>query len=197
MHFYLTPFLLLKVRFENKFSCLVGFPVFFALVYWFVFLFSGSMSTIYDKVNGISPILENLNQLVSLLAAFFLAALAAVSTFHHENLDKPLVGNSVTLYHAHFQSEPEQLTRRRFLSLIFGYLSAASFAFFGFQTASPAIEKTLGSLPCISNPIFECFEYFYGYAFFMTFLFFQIVSVTFLALHYLSERMSRPEKPKV
>src|SRR5262245_55265531 len=53
---------------------------------------------IMPRVLGEEGILRSLRDLIGLLAAFFVAALAAVATFAREGLDKPMEGTTPTLH---------------------------------------------------------------------------------------------------
>ncbi len=72
---------------------------------------------------GDAGVLKSMRDLIALLAAFFVAALAAVATFARDTLDKPMEGTSPTL-------DGKELTRRQFVSYLFGYLAFLAFALF-------------------------------------------------------------------
>jgi branched-subunit amino acid transport protein len=81
-------------------------------------------------------ILQSVRDLIALLAAFFVAALAAVATFARETLDQPMEGTTPTLY-------GKDLTRRQFISYLFGYLSFIAFALFFCIVAAQIISPSL------------------------------------------------------
>ncbi len=73
------------------------------------------------------------NGLLQLLTGFFITALAAIATFPGTSsypVDEPLSGEGATL--AHGDEDVEDLTRRRFLCLLFGYLAFVSLALYLF-----------------------------------------------------------------
>lgn len=72
---------------------------------------------------GEAGILKSLRDLIALLAAFFVAALAAVATFAREGLDEPMEGTTPTLHDV-------DLTRRQYVTYLFGYLAFTAFALF-------------------------------------------------------------------
>lgn len=70
------------------------------------------------------------SDLLSVLTGFFVAALAAVATFGNPEMDEPIAGGDPVTLSLGGQA-PIELTRRRFLSYLFGYLAFASFAIYG------------------------------------------------------------------
>jgi hypothetical protein len=68
---------------------------------------------------------HQINGLVQILAGFFIASLAAVATFNRKELDDVMSGDPPQLIRRSGTSF-ENLTRRRFLCLLFGYLAGMS-----------------------------------------------------------------------
>lgn len=82
---------------------------------------------------GDKGIFEDLQQLLSLLTAFFIAALAAIATFQRESLDKPVRGTPAYIKR-HVANQVgltnHLLTRRQLYCYLFGYLSIMSLVLF-------------------------------------------------------------------
>lgn len=75
------------------------------------------------KVLGDTGFLKSVRDLIALFAAFFVVALAAVSTFARPSLDQLMDGTPPRLGR-------QDLTRREYVCFLFGYLSALSFLLF-------------------------------------------------------------------
>lgn len=84
-------------------------------------------------ISGKSSIFSDLSSLLALLIAFYMAALAAVSTFGRVDIDQNLRGGDATLKvlnHETKMREPKSLSYRQFISYLFGYLSFLSLVLF-------------------------------------------------------------------
>ncbi len=108
---------------------------------WVVPIFLGVITLIVvyalpGRINLLGPdgLITRFLDLLELLAAFFIAALAAVATFERAGLDEPMKGSSpATLrrYRKSAQGNVEgPLTRRQYICYLFGYLSFISLLFF-------------------------------------------------------------------
>ena len=138
---------------------------------------------------GDAGLITNLQSLTSILTGFFIAALAAVATFPSPDMDKIMPGKDPMLLKrkvkGHEQSEP--LTRRRFLSLMFGYTASLSFLLF----LSGAIGKVIGPqlMALVPNPAQAAFRTVLLGLY--VFAFWNLIITTFLGLFYLSDRIHR------
>lgn len=125
------------------------------------------------------------SQLLMILPGFYIAALAAIATFPSPTMDQGLDGSEAKLKSREHGADVERkLTRRRFLCLLFGYLSFLSL-----------VLALLSGLPYSLDParFFQAVEWHnlcrivctgvYG-LFFM-----QLISLTLLGLFYLSDRI--------
>jgi hypothetical protein len=90
-------------------------------------LVGSSVYFLPEKLNlfGQNGLVGQMNGLIQILTGFFIASLAAVATFQRHELDEVMGGDPPTLPRGNGHSI-EDLTRRRFLCLLFGYLSGAS-----------------------------------------------------------------------
>ena len=123
-----------------------------------------------------------------ILPGFYIAALAAIATFQAPTMDTALDGRAATLKSSEHGIDSERkLTRRRFLCLLFGYLSFLSL-----------ILALLGNLPGSVHPlllfskevVWEWGNLCRGVCLGLFGLFFmQLVSLTLLGLFYLSDRI--------
>ncbi|WP_085904179.1 hypothetical protein [Kiloniella majae] len=115
----------------------LGIAIFTTIVFWFV--------RNHSSITGTEGIMADIKGLVQLLTAFFIAALAAVSTFPNDTLDEGLSGSPALLKVSN-QSEPTTLTRRQFVCYLFGYLSLMSILTFLFISISQGLSEELREL---------------------------------------------------
>lgn len=134
---------------------------------------------------GDDGLVTRINGLLTTLIGFYIAALAAVATFPNETLDQEMKGRGPRLHYTR-GGEPriETLSRRRFLSILFGYSAFLSITIYGLAIVTSAVE------PSFSKNIYREFCEFiwitiYG------FMLSSLTVVTLLGLYYLTDRMHR------
>lgn len=139
---------------------------------------------------GGDGLLNRLQGFVQTLVGFYIAALAAVSSFNSPHLDKIMPAPAPIMRIKYCGGmEAIQLTRRRFLCSMFAYLTALSFIF------------SLCSIVVLSIPVaavaglgVETALYLKALAlFFVLMPFLQLTLVTMWGLFYLGERMLTPD----
>lgn len=135
---------------------------------------SGLVTSIFDVIKN--------------LPGFFIAALAAISTFNREGMDEIITdqnGNSPTINLKHVNSSGIEksfdckLSRRVFLCMLFSYLTAASFAIIIIYIITNSADLLNYSTPIASISAVIIF----------TFLFWQVITCTFFGLYYLGEKI--------
>lgn len=142
-----------------------------------------AMSTL-DTVNKISSFL-------GVLTGFYIAALAAVATFGKAEMDDPMPGESgVRLEHrVNAETYFERLSRRRFLSFLFGYMALITLSLYVLGFVYIVIDKyafaTTGSWRVAT---FVTFWIVYCFALS------NILANTLLGLFYLTDRIHRPNR---
>ena len=122
----------LRVQHPAKRAFDYGWP----LVLTVVTVGMGAVRPVPPPILGDKGFLKGLQTLIGLLAAFFVAALAAVSTVERKALDAPMLGDPPVL-------DGKPLFRRRFVCLLFGYLSILAFGLFLLSVAADAIVPSL------------------------------------------------------
>lgn len=136
---------------------------------------------------GEKGFIDRFSGLLSALVGFFIAALAAVATFqgHANSMDEPMPGKSATLVTV-IRGEPtkKQISRRRYLSLLFGHLATTSFILlittFVFMM-SFQIKSDLGNnIICAIN---------FAALFFYVYVLTHLAVGTAIGIYYLSERI--------
>ncbi len=137
---------------------------------------------------------KRLIDLLVLMIVFYMAALAAVSTFDRKGIDEPLRGDDALIW----SQDPEsgdyydkKLTYREFISYLFGYLSFLSLCMYVFIVAMsviwPEVEKCFRSNATISWVITDIFD---PIIFFLVFgVVSQLVITSMLGIYFLTERI--------
>ena len=183
----LRPFSFLSIRHSSNLPIWVN---------WVLPLAATGMSLLalywlgeHVSVFGTQGLLDRLLAFVQTLAGFYIAALAAVSSFNSPHLDREMPAPAPTmyiLYNGSMQLVPA--TRRRFLTSMFAYLTSLSFLFSLAAIASlvlaPALKQAWPSAVCLMHWV--------GAGVFLLVLF-QMTCVTFWGLFYLGERMITPD----
>ena len=140
------------------------------------------------NILGEGGLVGSINSAISFLIGFYIAALAAVATFENKNLDKEIAGEPAKLtYYQAGKFWQEKLTRRKFLSFLFGYCSFMSIVLFVagvfaqiFHTGIKFVTPLQFHMPLTA--LFVA-----GYMF----IFFNLAITTFLGLFYLTDRLHR------
>ncbi|MGE8446143.1 MAG: hypothetical protein ACN6O1_07990 [Comamonas sp.] len=138
---------------------------------------------------GSQGLIDRLLSFIQTLAGFYIAALAAVSSFNSPHLDREMPQPAPTMYIKHNGAlQKVSATRRRFLTAMFAYLTALSIIFS--LTGIAALNLALPL--AIEFPLAIVWLRWTGLACFL-FLLFQMMLITFWGLFYLGERMLTPD----
>lgn len=145
----------------------------------FVFLSLYLVAPLRPNILGENGILIRLNNLFQILPGFYIAALAAVSTFNERSLDEKLKGHPATLK---IDGDGfEVLTRRRFLCLMFGYLATLCMLIFFVNIVADILYQNL-VLTIGHSVVIDC-VLLYIYLFFLS----QLFVVSLWGLYYMVE----------
>tara|TARA_Y100000296_G_scaffold77626_1_gene99406 strand:+ start:1535 stop:2152 length:618 start_codon:yes stop_codon:yes gene_type:complete len=112
----LSPLAYLKIHHPQKRVVDFLLPTIFSALVTFILVYFSDNLVILEK----DGVVESFSKLVQFLTAFYVAALAAIATFPSKNMDVPTDGTSLKLNN-------RVLTRRQFLSYMFGFLSIEGF----------------------------------------------------------------------
>ncbi|WP_236766804.1 hypothetical protein [Acinetobacter junii] len=162
------------------------FPFFFSLIvciilfltYKFNFICATSCKTVLYNNDAYNVILNFLQT----MPGFYIAALAAISTFNNPGMDKDMVGSTP------IDKDRKKMTRRRFLAQSFSYLTFLSIVLL----ILGAIIKYFYSLDLVITNS-TLFAITYMFVTFVLFVFlFQLVFITFYCLYYLGDRIHLP-----
>jgi len=176
----------LRVRHPAKWKYDLILPIGLTLGMFFLV----TVMPIKPNILGKDGLIVLINNLMGILVGFFVASLAAVSTFNKEGMDKVIPGTPMTLRVKESSAVKNiKLTRRRYLCLLFGYLAFMSLFLYLFGGGLPYIfSNTDVLLNPKSTMIFKyilCGIYF--------FIFTNILITTLLGLYYLVDRIHRYE----
>lgn len=128
-------------------------------------------------VAGKTGVIESVGSFMQVLVGFYVAALAAVATFQGSSLDENVLGMSL---------DGKPFKRRHFLSYLFGYLALLSLALYVGMLFRQLPISILANGPPEVRQIAKV-----GLVFVHQFIFWQMIFVTLLGLHYLSDRIHR------
>lgn len=133
---------------------------------------------------GKDSIVSLSNGILQILSGFYIASMAAVATFNRDGMDDPMAGGDCPCL------DGKKLTRRGFLSYLFGYLAFTSILMY---FAGGMCQLMLGSLRDMfyAYPLVK----WTGALIYLTILF-NILFTTVLGMHFLIDRIHRAE-PKL
>lgn len=173
------PFSYLKIKHEDKWIYDWATPLIFTILTLVISYFFIPLKNII----GDGGLISELTSFVANLPGFFIAALAAVATFNKHDIDQ-LMANppKIEILH-HGSSLMVEMTRRRFLCVLFSYLTAISVFL--------VIGAKIGLAITISNQYHVATSWI-GFSLFI-FIFWQMILATILGLYYLGERLHTPQ----
>lgn len=136
-----------------------------------------------------NKLIVDINALMGILVGFYIAALAAVSSFTNENLDQIMKGRAPSLTSVRKGNEiKETLTRRRFLAILFGYCATLAIILYVIGVFQAHITVTQPSAHWAQVVMSFAGQAMWGlYVWIIS----SLLVVTLLGLHYLVERMHR------
>lgn len=181
-----TPLQFVRIKFEKKLPLLAVFPsvvaIFPTYLHW--------TTSIDFNLYGGGGVVEALNSLLPIMIGFYVAALAAVATMDREMLDEEIQGSQVTLRRMYQGKQiTENLTRRRFLCYMFGYLSFMCIVSYILGSFGQVGSEIISKFAC--QDLREIFSATAIFAYF--FLYSNLIITTMFGLHYLSERIHRSD----
>jgi len=170
----------LKIKHPEKRVFDFWMPALISLVIGFLLYLLDRPIPLLSKDGLISVV----NGILQILSGFYIASMAAVATFQKNGMDDIMEGTPPTL-------DGQDLTRRKFLTYLFGYLAFSSIVFYfiggGLQLLAPTIEKTEWMHHAlVRQPLLII------YLFFIM----NILSTTILGMHFMIDKMHN-EKPKL
>jgi len=134
-----SPLNYLRIKHEEKRRYDFQLPLIVAAIVTLLYHYHSDQISLVST-NGL---LLQVNGLLQVLIGFYIAALAAVSTFNSPSIDQVMAGDPPTLVEK-FRGQKLKvvLTRRRFVCYLFGYLALVSFMLFCIGMISILIGKS-------------------------------------------------------
>jgi|26BtaG_2_1085354.scaffolds.fasta_scaffold05527_3 hypothetical protein len=181
-------FLRIKYRGQNLNFVLYTLPVVFAIficIFILIVDFNSSKAINIFTQNAF----DSISTFVQVLPGFYIASLAAIASYNNPNVDNKMSGRPPYLEErVSGGKRPSDLSRRRFLTLMFGYLAAVSmiltiFLFFIRLSYDTAIFS-------VKPLVYSAVYYILCFVFFAIFL--QMILITLHGIYYLADRMHRP-----
>lgn len=129
------------------------------------------------KLAGKDSLISLVNGMLQILSGFYIASLAAVSTFQKEGMDLPMEGSPPKL-------KGNVLTRRNFLSYLFGYLAFISILLYfigGF------VNLFQSNIPVALDGFFEKWNFIFLFTYLV--LVFNVFFTTVLGMHFLIDKI--------
>lgn len=180
----LTPFRYLRIELPLKWKVDFGLPLVLGGV------MTALVLTIHPGMHlfGEGGFVELFTNLLRILVGFYIAALAAVATFQSPTLDQRLDGDDAILPDC-IRGVPlrVKLTRRRFLSLLFGHLAVMAIFLYFIGGFAALLSEGLNALVSEANKGWMKALFIFVYSTASA----HLLTVTLLGLFYLSYRIHR------
>ena len=180
-----TVFSFLRLRSADIFWYQWIYPTIIFVLMFGSFLLFGEKFVSFDK----DKLIGDVNVLMGILVGFYIAALAAVSSFSNENLDQVMKGRAPTLTTARGgEAIEEKLTRRRFLAILFGYCAILAIVLYVFGVLQ--VHLTMAQPVALWAQEALSIARLLAWGLYV-WIISSLLVVTLLGLHYLVERMHR------
>lgn len=131
----------------------------------------------------LTSISSNITSLMGVLIGFYIAALAAVTSFPNQSLNNIMRGDTPKIKY-HNSKDYELLSRRRFLSIILGYCAFISIIIYIIGSINSAVDINIDNIKIKITLVFVFWCIY-------TWVISSLLVVTMLCLHYLIDRMHR------
>ena len=182
------PFAYLQIHHESKWKVDWGLPLLLALltVCGVAALRINGPVVVFSDTGLIAKCLS----FVQSLPGFYIAALAAIATFNRPDIDKVMPGSPPNMkVRVRGVSVAIDLTRRRFLCVLFAFLTAESLILIILGIIGSSTSEAIKSLiPSAVQSVVAAL-----YAFIFAVLFWQMIVASFWGLYYLGERLHQPD----
>lgn len=184
----LRPFAYLLIKHDSKWKVDWLLPIIFTSVSMGIIYYLRRHGTVavYSEIGIISKCLS----FVQTLPGFYIAALAAIATFNRPDIDRTMpepAPNMKIRVRGAYQSI--ELTRRRFLCVLFAFLTAESLLLIVLGIAGASTSEAIRqALPKNWHALVGSV-----YASLFGVLFWQMIIASFWGLYYLGERLHQPD----
>ncbi|MBU1564262.1 MAG: hypothetical protein KJ630_01375 [Proteobacteria bacterium] len=182
----LRPLDYVRIKHPEKLSYDLLFPFLSTLIIVTILIFLPKPV----KLLGDGGLLDAIVQLLQMLTGFYIASLAAIATFKKAGMDNPMPGEPPTLKTtSRGKIRIDQLTRRRFLCLMFGYLAFTSVLLYFVGKGAILVSDNMSIL--LPGIIFALLKW----VFITVYLFIasHLIITTLLGLYYMVDRIHRTD----
>ncbi len=180
---FLRPFGYLTINHKQKLIVDWVFPIALTILSLVVILFAKSQANF--PIFGEAGFINKINTFIQVLPGFYIAALAAIATFNKPEMDLTMLNPPTMKIFSNGRWVSIDLTRRRFLSSMFAFLSASTIFLIvisiGTQLLAPFLTSLLSNLQakaCITHL----------FLFIYLIILWQIIVTTLWGLFYLGEK---------
>lgn len=184
----LRPFAYLNVQHETRLPQYVNWalPAVISLLITTCFGYFEFKANMF----GATGLIDRALSFIQTLTGFYMAGLAAISSFSNPSMDTPMPGVPPKMdvrYNGKLSTV--EATRRRFMSSMFAFLTASSFLITLFSIVLLVFAEPMkAALPIAIQPCIKL-----GILFVYFFVVTQMIVVTFWGLYYMGERMLTPD----
>ncbi|MDD5759351.1 MAG: hypothetical protein PHI06_09730 [Desulfobulbaceae bacterium] len=175
-----------RIKHPHKVYYDLYFPLILASFFTLLFAYLPVQTQIIGK-DGLVRIITDILQILS---GFYIASLAAIATFNKAGMDDLMEGEPPTLevlYHG--KTMTDKLTRRRFLCLLFGYLSLLSLFLYFLGAVSALLSANFKYL--FGHQLWWLAKAKWTFVWMYLFLTSNLIITTLLGLFYMVDRIHR------
>jgi hypothetical protein len=173
----LTPLKYLTIRYQQKVWYDIVWPIVFGAGLTWLIVFWASPSPVFGK----DGYLASLQNLLTILGGFFVAALTLITTADIAILKEPVSGTNPP----RLPNETAPLSRKRFLAYLFGYLATSSFLLVAAALVANLVAPALSQKISVAARLYVKAA---GIGLFNVWLAHVFVS-TMLGMYYFTERL--------
>ena len=179
-----APLNYVRIKHPTKSNYDLWIPLIITMLMLILFYLAPFQIDLYSN----KGIIHIITSIIGILTGFFIASLAAVSTFNKPSMDEKLPGSDMTLtVLRNGVQQTELMTPRKLLSYLFGYLSFISIIiYFSGELAILMAPDIKAALPPIASNITE-----WIFAFIYLFLFNNLITNTFTGIFFMSDHIHR------
>ncbi|WP_282876237.1 hypothetical protein [Pseudomonas peli] len=180
---FFTPLSYLRIQRSGKLLDELIIPAILTALTFLIFKLAGWRVPVF----GGQGVVVGVTSYLQVVSGFYIASLAAIATFNKDAMDKKMAGDPPTLtVRVKGVLKPEELTRRRFLCFLFGYLSFISILLYfvgvGANLVAPHLAVEYSENGHYFKWIFSVIYIFFGY---------NLICTTLLGLYYMADRIHR------
>lgn len=173
----------------------VFYDFYFPLIAASLLTASFAFLPVQPKITGDGGLIKIITDILQILSGFYIASLAAIATFNKDGMDDLMEGDPPTLKIVYRGKEmTDELTRRRFLCLLFGYLSLLSLFLYFLGAVSSLLAANFKYL--LGHQLWWMVKAKWFFVWMYLFLTSNLIVTTLLGLFYMVDRIHRDNHSK-